>query len=129
MLGVLQNRFYIDRILGVCSILEEGHAYEKYYECRMNDDICRTIYTYIKYSFQTWSLKNHHNTAQCVRNAVWTVCLVRNRVHDYGLLDYHLPIEIWQLICSFFVRNMWLNLDGSSIVEKFSRIKRLPCCL
>uniref|UniRef100_A0A6C0EKG3 Ankyrin repeat protein n=1 Tax=viral metagenome TaxID=1070528 RepID=A0A6C0EKG3_9ZZZZ len=104
MLGVLQNRFYIDRIQRICSTLDEEDPYETYYSYRLNDDVCKTIYTYIKYSFQTWSLTNHHNTDPSVRNAVWTVCLIINRVCEQGILDYHLPMELWLLICSFFVR-------------------------
>ena len=129
MLGVLHNNFYINRILNVCSILEEEVPYGSHYLCRSNDDICSSVYTYIKYSHQIWSIYNHHNTAPSVRNAVWIMCLIRNRIIEQDLLHYHLPVELWLLICSFFNRRMWLTLEGCRINEQFTKVSNLPCSL
>ena len=123
------NNFYINRILNVCSILEEEVPYGSHYLCRSNDDTCYNIYTYIKYSAQIWSIDNHHNTALSVRNAVWIMCLIRNRIIEQVLLHYHLPVEIWLLIFSFFNRRMWLTLEGSRINEQFTKVYNLPCSL
>lgn len=98
----------------------------KVYDEKRNDIILK----YIEDSLNYWSPSRHYIHPTCVRNAVWCILLIKQKINQVESHPLFLPPEMWFHICSFFTREMWIIITNKTIpIQKFTRIPNLPCLL
>ena len=94
------------------------------------DERNKSILHYIEDSLNYWSPVRHYIQPTCVRNAVWCILLIQNKINQVEKHPLFLPPELWFHICSFFTQEMWIVIANKTIpIHKFTRIPNLPCLL